>query len=85
MMSSNGPSSRSGRLRLSVDSSHSVTTSVPTSSHQPSSGSMFAAPASWPSAVSRPTARAQRRLPSSITPMCLGRFSDGIRRSIRAS
>ena len=36
MIPSNGSSSRDGRFRLSVESSHKVTTSTPISSHQPS-------------------------------------------------
>ncbi len=41
---------------------------------------MLAAPARWPCAASGPTALAQRRLPSSITPTCLGIRSAGSRR-----
>ena len=68
-----------------MESSHRVTTSTPTSSDQPSSGSMLAAPARWPWAVSAPTAFAHLRLPSSITPMCLGNRSVGRLRTTRAS
>ena len=46
---------------------------------------MFAAPARWPWAVSRPTALAQRRLPSSMTPTCLGIWSRGSDLTTRAS
>jgi hypothetical protein len=44
MILSSGSSSAAGRCRLSVDSSHSVTTSTPASSHQPSRSAIFAAP-----------------------------------------
>ena len=44
MIPSSGASSLGGRLRLSVESSHRVTTSTPSSSHHSSSGSMLAAP-----------------------------------------
>ena len=56
MIASSGASSLGGRLRLSVESSHSVTTSMPSSSHQPRNGEMFAAPARWPAAASAPAA-----------------------------
>ena len=46
MIFSSPVSCSGGRLvRLSLESSHSVTTSTPTSSHQPSSGRMLSAPA----------------------------------------
>ncbi len=46
---------------------------------------MLAAPAAWPWAALAPTDLAQRRLPSSITPMCLGSRSFGSVWSMRDS
>jgi hypothetical protein len=73
MIRSSGCSSDSGRDRLSVDSSHRVTTSTPASALQRSTSSILSAPAWWPKLTSpAPAARAQRRLPSHMTPTCLG-------------
>ena len=52
MIRSSGCSSASGRDRLSVDSSQSVTTSTPASAHQRSRSSILSAPAWWPKLTS---------------------------------
>ena len=73
MIRSSGCSSDSGRDRLSVDSSQSVTTSTPASALQRSTSSILSAPAWWPKLTSpAPAARAQRRLPSHMTPTWRG-------------
>ena len=84
MIRSSGASSGSGRERLSVDSSHSVTTSTPASSHQRSRSTILSAPRWWPCALSAPTERAHRRLPSRMTPTCRGTGA-WVRASPRAS
>ena len=48
MIGISAASSSGGRLKLSVDSSHRVTTSTPTSSHHSSRRSMLSAPARVP-------------------------------------
>jgi hypothetical protein len=74
MIFRSGSSSSAGRSRLSVDRSHSVTTSTPASSHHSRRSAILAAPARWPSLTStNPASRAHRRLPSSITATCRGR------------
>src|ERR1700722_9602269 len=73
MIVRSGPSSSCGRLRLSVDSSHSVTTSTPACLHHASSSKILSAPFLWPLLTSVcPADLAQRRLPSVITPTCRG-------------
>ncbi len=72
MMPRSGTSSSFGRSKLSVDSSQRVTTSTSVSLHQPRNSSILSAPARWPWTVLEPAAFAQRRLPSMMTPMCLG-------------
>jgi hypothetical protein len=69
MIRSSGVSSGSGRDRLSVESMKIVTTSMPASSHQVRKSAILSAPRRWPSLTSSsPIARAQRRLPSMMTP-----------------
>ncbi len=51
MISSSWSSSALARVRLSVDSSQTVTTSTPTSSHQPRNSTTLSAPARCPSFV----------------------------------
>jgi hypothetical protein len=76
MIFSSGTSSAEDRVRLSVDSSHNVTTSTPLSRHQPSSSKILSAPLRWPLLTSsNPADRAHRRLPSHITPTCRGMAS----------
>jgi len=77
MMPSRFSSSSAGRLRLSVDSIQSVTTSTPTSSLHDRTSPILSAPARCPRAVEVPIERAHRRLPSRITPMWRGMRSDG--------
>ena len=61
-----------------MESSHSVTTSTPTSSHQPrKSLDLVRAGLVAVARCVAPTARAQRRLPSSMTPTCRGRLAAG--------
>ena len=85
MIASNGVSSDAGRFRLSVDSSHSVTTSTPTSSHQPRTSSTLSAPARQPRDFGAPDALAHRRLPSRMTPtwrgICSGSSEAAMRRA----
>src|SRR5690349_5223089 len=85
MIDSSGTTSAGGRLRLSVESSHSVTTSTRASSHQSRNPAMLSAPAWWPSLVPCPRALAQRRLPSSMTPTWRGSDSRCRRRLSRRS
>ena len=71
MIRSSGSSSLAGRLRLSVDSSHRVTTSTPACWHHSSSSKILSAPFWCPRLTSvMPADRAHRRLPSHITPTC---------------
>ena len=76
MIFSNGTSSLDGRVRLSVDSSHKVTTSTPVSRHQSSSSKILSAPLRCPLLTSRnPADLAHRRFPSHITPTWRGMAS----------
>ena len=76
MIFSSGTSSAEGRVRLSVDSSHKVTTSTPLSRHHSSSSKILSAPLRWPLLTSRkPADLAHRRFPSHITPTCRGMAS----------
>ena len=73
MIFSSGTSSLAGRVRLSVDSSHRVTTSTPLSRHQSSNSKILSAPLRWPLLTSRnPADLAHRRFPSHITPTWRG-------------
>ena len=85
MISRSGTSSEASRDRLSVESIHRVTTSTPTSSHQPRTSEILSAPRWWPVVGSRPMDLAQRRLPSRITPTCRGIRSRGRLDSSRRS
>ena len=78
-------SSSAGRLRLSVESIHSVTTSTPTSSDHVSSSEILSAPRRWPVDAGSPKDRAHRRFPSRITPTCRGTTSRGREAASRRS
>src|SRR5690625_2111905 len=60
MMPYSAPSSSAGRLTLSVDSIHTVTSGMSRSTHQDRNSTILAAPIRWPSAVVAPAALAQR-------------------------
>ena len=63
------------RLKLSVDSNHSVTTLTWASSHQPKKSMILFAPALWPwGSLSVGFDFAHRRFPSRMTPTCCGVF-----------
>ncbi len=85
MIRTSSSSSSAGRLRLSVESIHSVTTSTPTSSDQCSSSVILSAPRWWPVDADSPKDRAQRRFPSRITPTCRGIASRGREAASRRS
>ncbi len=73
MIFSRGTISLAGRVRLSVESSHKVTTSTPVSRHQSSSSKILSAPLRCPLLTSRkPADLAHRRFPSHITPTWRG-------------
>ena len=61
------------RLRFSVEQMNTVTSLMPTASHQDSTCSACSAPARCPMlGLASPAWRAQRRLPSMISPTCPG-------------
>ena len=72
---SNSSISSCERLKLSVDSNHSVTTLTWASSHQPKKSMILLAPALWPwGSLLVGLDFAQRRFPSRMTPTCCGVF-----------
>jgi hypothetical protein len=75
MIFSNSSISSCERLKLSVESNHSVTTLTWASSHQPKKSMILFAPALWPwGSLSVGLDLAQRRFPSRMTPTCCGVF-----------